>query len=412
MNFLAGLTNYLTYAVVGFSTLAIVVGVSTDISFYSNGFMADDEIKMVYRPDGSSQRHVASRVEGAMTFEYEPLDKYGRNYRFYSGLWIVRSFVGKSEEVMDKYTVVDIELIGTSLVRVKQMKQHIDRDIFAGSPFVDYNLSETESDNAIVLSKFSKDGVEEMRLHRVKPIVEMKVVADAQKVVARNAVESTTHKSADGDEYQNDVSYKSISLEINNVYHPQKSTTLLQRDKVSGGVDIKLEVIESENGQERVNVKEISNLAVEIEYNDGKCPIEIGFAEVRDGGSFVTDITDCKTKEFVEAGGIITRNGQDSYQIVLQGPYQGASLRFSDAETLQKTQEESDAREKNAEVKGFNFDDETPAQQNNDVVAQNENQDWQNEGTYSEGDTPEIVDTEAVAQEQEEASNERMTNGV
>ncbi|GEM_PF-2596372 len=371
MRFGTGILNYLSYFLIGVATVTVLSGFITDVTLYSDKFMDDSEIKSVSRLDNGRDRFVASENRGNLGHEYLPMDEAGINESMINGVWEVYSFINESEELIEKQIRVNLELFGTSQIKVSQTKGFEDRDIFEKSTSVNYYLQIMSSETEIVLVKSVRD-------NGLREIKARKIVVDAQKKklmkpivvnsqLASKDVEAVDSKVISGVESGNYIEEESVELVIKNVYHPQKSSKLIEGDDISGTVTIVREIAtDAEGNVVSKNIVRVEDLNVTINYGRDNCSIEISSMNVFNGNTFRdVPLRDCVSGEQAESHGLVVENGkqdgsESEYSLLIStGPYQGAALRFATLanDVNQKALVSDQVSEKEEfEQSGFDFD--------------------------------------------------------
>lgn len=305
-------------------SVVVVGGTLRDYHFNSNEFMLDNEIKVSRRLDDQpSKRIVASAERELPAAQYLPFND--SNKAQVDGKWEIIKIHNTSKEVLfdttrsedkDVKLIVELQMIGTSLVRVD------------GDTGLEFDISLLhESGQTIALFR-SIDGTYEIieaKKHIVKQVASRPVSSSEQRLMEESGFEDNRAQLAP----QQMISQKQgvqigqdFDLVLERALDPNSSKEVQRGDSIlSGSVSLL-------GGN-------IENLSVTLfRGTDKEKSLEIGFAQVNDGGQFNFD----ENGEVVS--GILTNNGRDGFRIrIATGSFAGAMLNFVTVEELNKIKE-------------------------------------------------------------------------
>jgi len=300
-------------------SVVVVGGTLRDYHFNSSEFMFDNEIKVTRRLDDQpSKRIVASAERELPAAQYLPFNDSNK-YKV-DGKWEIIKIHNTSKEILfdisrdedkDMKLIVELQMIGTSFVRVD------------GDKGLEFDISLLhESGQTIALFR-SIDGTYEIieaRKHVVKTVAKVEAPKTAeQQLMEESGFEDNRAQLA-----------------------PQQMISQKQGIQIAQDFDLILERALDPNSSKEVQRGEaslsgsvsllggnIENLSVVLfRGTEKEKSLEIGFAQVNDGGQF----------NFEENGetvsGILTNNGREGFRIrIATGSFAGAMLNFvTDAE--------------------------------------------------------------------------------
>ncbi len=239
-----------------------------------------------------NERNVASdEALQKIALMYVPMN--GDNFKKINANWEITRIVGSDEivafdklsnpEDAKKMIKVKLELIGTSLVRIDNDNDQV------------YRISLLSNFGTIALFKNMGKGFE---------IIEARILG-------RKKVEGAV---ATSDE---------VELVLERALNQSKSTKILTGTDVSGEMTL--------------TKTQINGLTVELKNSNGETQnIDIGSADLMDGGSFKADV------DGEEVSGVVFNNGKDGYRLsFVTGPLAGAMLNFVTKEHLVQLEENS-----------------------------------------------------------------------
>jgi hypothetical protein len=305
-------------------SVVVVGGTLRDYHFNSNEFMLDNEIKVSRRLDDQpSKRIVASAERELPAAQYLPFNDL--NKAQVDGKWEIIKIHNTSKEVLfdttrsedkDVKLIVELQMIGTSLVRID------------GDTGLEFDISLLhESGQTIALFR-SIDGTYEIieaKKYIVKQVASTPVSSSVQRLMEESGFEDNRAQLAP----QQMISQKQgvqigqdFDLVLERALDPNSSKEVQRGDSVlSGSVSLL-------GG----NIENLS--ATLFRGTDKEKSLEIGFAQVNDGGQFNFD----ENGEVVS--GILTNNGRDGFRIrIATGSFAGAMLNFVTAEEFDKIKE-------------------------------------------------------------------------
>lgn len=292
-----------TFTGVAFVAMAVVAAENVlNSNRFNGGFTNGQETVFVSNVDESYNRNVASFAQLPLP-RIQIVEMNEKNK--FNGKWeIVRVVNTKGETVFDKFqsqndkrttVAVGLELVSTSTVRInKESKQ-------------EFRVSKFDGRETLVLFKFIDNGYEVVEIHKLP---------EAQKVAANNVVApaatNTTPAPAKGI-----VSNESATdFILESALDVTRSKDIAKGSSVSG----RLSMIDGA-------IQEFS--ATLFQGTDKELRVEFSYAEIEDGGVFVTEMNGEKVN------GIVTNNGQNAYRIrFATGPAAGAMLNFTTEEAL------------------------------------------------------------------------------
>lgn len=257
---------------VGVGSIVMMVNHKSQTS--SPSYDVSSEEEEVSMEVGNLERTVASSIENkGAAVQFLPMSQ--KNLSKINGKWEITKIIDTNGNALfDKYAqgeenkelVVDFLMTNTSTVRVDNR--------------IDYKVSLLTDSGTIALFKATGKGYE---------------IVEARKIIKKN--ESVAQE-------------ESFELSLDKALNPQKSAEVMIGEKVYGTVT--------------VNKASIQDLRVEIARNTNLAQtLEIGFAELNDGGQFEAEV------DGQNVTGVFTANGQDGYRITFaSGPMAGAMLNF------------------------------------------------------------------------------------
>lgn len=299
-------------------SLVVIAGTVRDMHFNSNEFMLDNEIRVSRRFDGPSKRIVASAERELPGVQYLPFNDFYRNK--VNGDWEIIKIHNTSGEVLfdlsrneekDMKILVELQMIGTSLVRID------------GDKGLEFDISILhESGNTIALFRTIDGTYEIVEAKRyVKPVLVEK------KEDSLNASGFDDNRQSVGPE---EVVAQKTGIEISKNFDLVLERALdpnASKDVLRGEAEL--------TGEVSLIGGNIENLrAVLHRGTDKEKILDIGFAQINDGGQFNFD----ENGEVVS--GILTNNGRDGFRIrIATGRFAGAMLNFVTRDELYKIRE-------------------------------------------------------------------------
>ncbi|MCO4794038.1 MAG: hypothetical protein KC493_10010 [Bacteriovoracaceae bacterium] len=289
-------------------SVVVIAGTFRDFHFNSNEFMLDDEIKVSRRLDDPSKRIVASAERELPSAQYLAFND--SNKIKVDGKWEIIKIHNTSKETLfdlqreedkDLKIIVDLEMVGTSLVRVD------------GDRGLEFDISLLhESGNTIALFR-SIDGtyeVIEAKKHKMAVVVETK----EQELMDKSGFEdnrSIVKPQALVAQKQGVAISQDFDLVLERALDPNTSKEVLRGES-------------SISGSASLLGGNIENLSIVLHKGtDKEKSLEIGFAQINDGGQFNFD----ENGEVVS--GILTNNGREGFRIrIATGQFAGAMLNF------------------------------------------------------------------------------------
>jgi hypothetical protein len=305
-------------------SVVVVAGTLGDYHFNSREFMLDNEIKVSRRLDDQpSKRIVASAERELPAAQYLPFND--SNKAQVDGKWEIIKIHNTSKEVLfnslrsedkDVKLIVELQMIGTSLVRID------------GDTGLEFDISLLhESGQTIALFR-SIDGTYEIieaKRHKTSKAISSSNLSNDQKIIDESGFEDNRSKLAPQQvisQKQGIQITKDFDLVLERALDPNSSKEVQRGESIlSGSVSLL-------GGN-------IENLSVTLfGGTDKEKSLEIGFAQVNDGGQFNFD----ENGEVVS--GILTNNGRDGFRIrIATGNFAGAMLNFVTAEEFDKIRE-------------------------------------------------------------------------
>lgn len=272
---------------------AVMAGVIADLNYYSPRTLNLGRIKgaVSKRLDDLRLRDVASESTERYAIQYLPFNE--ENIKLIDGKWRIYNFINVSghDEVMD--VVVNLNLIGTSKVK-------IDND-----PNQVFRISYLTEQRTMALVKRVGKGFEILEMEKIKEIEKVKKTQDKVSSQKDKVASSAPVTNKKGVTFPEDM-----DLILERAFNPNLSKNIFVGDYVVGNVSIIAGNIQSLEVTIARGLKEERSIMIE-------------FAEVKDGGVFEADVDG----EMVS--GIITNNGQNAYRVrFASGPMQGAMLNF------------------------------------------------------------------------------------
>lgn len=297
--------SFITKTFTGTAVVALAV-VATDSFLHSkrfdSGFTSGQEVVFVSQVDESYNRNVASFAQLPLP-KIQIVDLKDKNK--FDGKWeVVRIVNTKGETVFDKFQDrsdkktrinVGLELVSTSTIRInKELKQ-------------DFRVSKFDGKNTIVAFKFIDNGYEVIEIHKVQ---------ESKKSLAVNQAAPTATAQVTGPVKGLVANEAVTDFVLESALDVTRSKDVVKGSGVSG----RLSMIDGA-------IQEFS--ATIFQGTEKELRVEFSYAEIEDGGVFVTEINGEKVN------GIVTNNGQNAYRIrFATGPAAGAMLNFATEETL------------------------------------------------------------------------------
>ncbi len=305
-------------------SVVVVGGTLRDYHFNSNEFMLDNEIKVSRRLDDQpSKRIVASAERELPAAQYLPLNDANRLR--VDGKWEIIKIHNTSKEVLfdisrdedkDMKIIVELQMTGTSLVRID------------GDKGLEFDISLLhESGKTIALFR-SIDGTYE--------VIEARKVVERKNVIASAKTNEQKLMEESGfEDNRAQLAPTQMISQKQGVQIGQDFELVLERALDPNASKEVQRGSEAISGSASLLGGNIENLKVVLfRGTDKEKSLEIGFAQVNDGGQF----------NFEENGetvsGILTNNGKDGFRVrIATGSFAGAMLNFVTEEEFDKIRE-------------------------------------------------------------------------
>lgn len=289
-------------------------GIYQGMTVTSNSFMQKKEISFEKRVDENSDRIVASSNRETVAVQYLPVAEYSN---VINGKWsIIRIEDHEGHEIYNKENtsenrIVDMELIGTGLVRLNESDDYT----------FDVSFLHENKKNISIFRAF-EDGFELIEARRIEEKV---VVAQSSEEIVDEVLseEEVVVTSQDRREF---LIERAILPSMNN--------------KMFRGHDIDGSVTVGPNG--------VEGLFFTV-YADGQEVNEVvGDLKLKDGNTFEVELQGQK------ASGIFSRNGENGYRLrFATGPYKGALINYVTYDELEKVNAEFEKMERAKEESRF-----------------------------------------------------------
>lgn len=289
-------------------------GIYQGMSVTDNSFMQQKDISFAKRADENADRIVASSDREKIAIPYIPVAEYADAI---NGKWeIVRVENNEGIEIhneakSNKKVVVELELIGTGLVRINN-----NPDYTFDVSFLHENLK-----NISIFRAFEKgyEMIEARKLNEVKAVA--KSISTQEEVVAE-------------EEQVIDVNERKEYI-IERVVLPQFNNKMIRGDQfIEGSVTV------GPNG--------VQGLYFSVSSEGQDVNEVIGDIKLKDGSSFEVEI------QGQLSHGIFTRNGENGYRLrFATGPYKGALLNYVTYEELERINIEIENMERAKEESRF-----------------------------------------------------------
>ncbi|TNF30628.1 MAG: hypothetical protein EP319_04540 [Deltaproteobacteria bacterium] len=306
-------------------SVVVVGGTLRDYHFNSNEFMLDNEIKVSRRLDDQPfKRIVASAERELPAAQYLPLND--SNKLRVDGKWEIIKIHNTTKEVLFDITrvedkqmkiIVELQMIGTSLVRID------------GDKGLEFDISLLhESGKTIALFR-SIDGTYEVI--EARRFVEKKtVLAQSDKSAEKKLMEESGFE-----DNRAQLAPQQMISQKQGVQIDQDFELVLERALDPNASKEVLRGSDALTGSASLSGGNIENLKVVLfRGTDKEKSLEIGFAQVNDGGQF----------NFEDGGevvsGILTNNGREGFRIrIATGSFAGAMLNFVTEAEFEKIRE-------------------------------------------------------------------------
>lgn len=289
-------------------------GIYQGMTVTSNSFMQKKEISFEKRVDENSDRIVASSNRETVAVQYLPVAEYSK---VINGKWsIIRIEDHEGHEIYNKENtsenrIVDMELIGTGLVRLNESDDYT----------FDVSFLHENKKNISIFRAF-ENGFELIEARRIEEKV---VVAQFSEEIVDEVLseEEVVVTSQDRREF---LIERAILPSMNN--------------KMFRGHDIDGSVTVGPNG--------VEGLFFTV-YADGQEVNEVvGDLKLKDGNTFEVELQGQK------ASGIFSRNGENGYRLrFATGPYKGALINYVTYDELEKVNAEFEKMERAKEESRF-----------------------------------------------------------
>lgn len=316
-------------------------GIYQGMTVTDNSFMQQKDISFQKRIDENADRIVASSDRETIAVQYLPVAQYSEAI---NGKWeITRIEDSEGSEIHNnanatKKVIVDMELIGTGLVRING-----NADYTFDVSFLHENLKN------ISIFRAYKNGYELMearKINEVKKVANTEVTQELIEEVAQEEVVVAT--SQDRREFM-----------IERAVMPQFGNKMVRgSDYLEGSVTV------GPNG--------IEGLYFTVNSDGNEVNEVIGDIKLKDGNSFEVELQGQKSH------GIFTRNGENGYRLrFATGPYKGALFNYVTYDELERINIEIENMERAKEESQFqkeltqegSFENDINLSQNNVVSA-------------------------------------------
>lgn len=283
---------------------ALIVDTGLHSARFSGGFTSGQETIFISKVDESYQRNVASSFQ-------RPLPKIqiveNSQKGLINGKWeILRIVDTKGVAVFDKFQsqndkktnfIINMDLISTSTIRINNERLQ------------EFRVSKFDGRESLVLFKFHKDGYEILEARKVLDQATASVAVKGQNLSSQRISSPQAVKGLVSNDQQTEFVLES-ALDLS------REKDVVKGDSVSG----RLAIVEGA-------IQEFS--ATLFRGTAKELSIEFSYAEIEDGGVFVTEMGGEKVN------GIVTNNGKNAYRIrFATGPAAGAMLNFTTDEAL------------------------------------------------------------------------------
>ncbi|PIP92771.1 MAG: hypothetical protein COW00_05570 [Bdellovibrio sp. CG12_big_fil_rev_8_21_14_0_65_39_13] len=301
------IASALNKTLIGTATVAlaaIIVDTGLHSQRFNGGFTSGQETIFISKVDESYQRNVASSFQRNLP-RIQIVESSQKNK--INGKWeILRIVDTKGVAVFDKFQntndkkngfVINMDLISTSTIRINNEKLQ------------EFRISRFDGKESLVLFKFHKDGYEILEARKVLSTEVVNQVAKAQNLSTQRISSPQAVKGLVNNDNQTEFVLES-ALDLS------REKDIANGDRVSG----RLAIVEGA-------IQEFS--ATLFRGTDKEVSLEFSYAEIEDGGVFVTEMGGEKVN------GIVTNNGKNAYRIrFATGPAAGAMLNFTTEEAL------------------------------------------------------------------------------
>lgn len=309
-------------------------GIYQGMSVTSNSFMEKKEISFEKRVDENSDRIVASSDRDSVAVQYLPVAEYSQ---VINGKWeVVRIEDHEGLEIYNEVKsnnkrIVDMELIGTGLVRLNENDDYT----------FDVSFLHENKKNISIFRAF-EDGFE---------------LIEARKIVEKVVVEQTSQEIVDEALVEEEVV---ATTQDRREFVIERAILPIMNNKMFRGHDIDGSVTVGPNG--------VQGLFFTV-YADGQEINEVvGDLKLKDGNSFEVELQGQKSS------GIFSRNGENGYRLrFATGPYKGALINYVTYDELEKINIEFEKMERAKEESRFQKEltQEGNVEQDINIIQQN-----------------------------------------
>ncbi|WP_419173359.1 hypothetical protein [Halobacteriovorax sp.] len=309
-------------------------GIYQGMSVTSNSFMEKKEISFEKRVDENSDRIVASSDRDSVAVQYLPVAEYSQ---VINGKWeVVRIEDHEGLEIYNEVKsnnkrIVDMELIGTGLVRLNENDDYT----------FDVSFLHENKKNISIFRAF-EDGFE---------------LIEARKIVEKVVVEQTSQEIVDEALVEEEVV---ATTQDRREFVIERAILPSMNNKMFRGHDIDGSVTVGPNG--------VEGLFFTVYANGQEINEVVGDLKLKDGNSFEVELQGQKSS------GIFSKNGENGYRLrFATGPYQGALINYVTYDELEKINIEFEKMERAKEESRFQKEltQEGNVEQDINIIQQN-----------------------------------------
>ncbi|MEH0860143.1 hypothetical protein [Halobacteriovorax sp. DPLXC-1] len=309
-------------------------GIYQGMSVTSNSFMEKKEISFEKRVDENSDRIVASSDRDSVAVQYLPVAEYSQ---VINGKWeVVRIEDHEGLEIYNEVKsnnkrIVDMELIGTGLVRLNENDDYT----------FDVSFLHENKKNISIFRAY-EDGFE---------------LIEARKFVEKVVVEQTSQEIVDEALVEEEVV---ATTQDRREFVIERAILPSMNNKMFRGHDIDGSVTVGPNG--------VEGLFFTVYANGQEINEVVGDLKLKDGNSFEVELQGQKSS------GIFSKNGENGYRLrFATGPYQGALINYVTYDELEKINIEFEKMERAKEESRFQKEltQEGNVEQDINIIQQN-----------------------------------------